>query len=405
MSPAARRMVVAQRHRGSFKRAQPFALDHARVIMEPDLLNPVEVEGVLNPAAIRSPEGSLYLFPRLVARGNYSRIGLARVRFDADGEPTSIERMGIALEPSEPYEKNPFTGGGCEDPRITYLEPFGRYVMTYTAFSSFGPRIALAVSEDLVHWQRLGLARFSFAAHLDLDSADNKDALLFPSLITNPRTGQPAVALIHRPFLMESPTALARALQPEPPGPIDRAWRIRPSRARHPSMWISYCDNPRSVDDLTEYRSHRRLLSPRASWERLKVGGGAPPLPTPHGWLVIYHGVAGQEVPKGRARYSAGAVILDPELPEHIRFRSSRPILRPTTPDAHFGALNVVFPTALDQRLDLGQPERVDVYFGIGDRKIGVATLHLPNVLDVSNGGQPAKAHALNTASASGWGA
>jgi len=33
-----------------------------------------------------------------------------------------------------------------------------RYMMTYTALSSRGPRIDLAASKDLFHWQRLGLA-------------------------------------------------------------------------------------------------------------------------------------------------------------------------------------------------------------------------------------------------------
>jgi hypothetical protein len=50
--------------------------------MEPELGNPAEVEGVLNPAAVRGPDGALYIFPRLTARGNYSRIGIARVRFN-----------------------------------------------------------------------------------------------------------------------------------------------------------------------------------------------------------------------------------------------------------------------------------------------------------------------------------
>jgi beta-1,4-mannooligosaccharide phosphorylase len=53
---------------------------------------------VLNPAAARGRDGELYLFPRLVAEGNYSRIGRARVRFD-DGRPDGVERLGVALEP------------------------------------------------------------------------------------------------------------------------------------------------------------------------------------------------------------------------------------------------------------------------------------------------------------------
>jgi predicted GH43/DUF377 family glycosyl hydrolase len=100
--------------------------------------------------------GELYLFPRLVAKGNYSRIGIARVRFNAAGDPAGVERLGIALEPEADYELRPDGGGGCEDPRITFVEPLQRYVMTYTAFSPDGPRIALAVSEDLFHWQRWG---------------------------------------------------------------------------------------------------------------------------------------------------------------------------------------------------------------------------------------------------------
>ena len=67
--------------------------------MQPEPGNPQEVEGVLNPAAVRGPDGELYLFPRLTARGNYSRIGIARVRFDDAGDPTGVERLGSALEP------------------------------------------------------------------------------------------------------------------------------------------------------------------------------------------------------------------------------------------------------------------------------------------------------------------
>ncbi len=119
----------------------------------------MEVGGVLNPASARGRDGQLYLFPRLVARGNYSRIGIARVRFNDAGDPVGVEQMGIALEPEADFELRP-DGGGCEDPRITFIEPLDRYVMTYTALSSRGPRIALAMSEDLFQWERMGLAIF-----------------------------------------------------------------------------------------------------------------------------------------------------------------------------------------------------------------------------------------------------
>ena len=54
-----------------------FQLRRLGIVMEPEAGNPNEVEGVLNPAAARGPDGELYLFPRLVAKGNYSRIGIA----------------------------------------------------------------------------------------------------------------------------------------------------------------------------------------------------------------------------------------------------------------------------------------------------------------------------------------
>ena len=57
------------------------------------------MEGVVNPAAAHGPDGELYLFPRLTALGNYSRIGIARVRFNEACDPAGVERLGIAPEP------------------------------------------------------------------------------------------------------------------------------------------------------------------------------------------------------------------------------------------------------------------------------------------------------------------
>jgi predicted GH43/DUF377 family glycosyl hydrolase len=176
-----------------------FKLQRLGMVMEPEPGNPQEIEGVLNPAAARGPDGELYLFPRLVARGNYSRIGIARVRFNEAGDPAGVERLSIALEPEADYERRPDDSGGCEDPRITFVEPLRRYMMTYTAFSPQGPRIALAVSEDLFHWQRLGLATFARHQGIEFNDVDDKDASLFPVAIPNP-SGQPELAILHRPL-------------------------------------------------------------------------------------------------------------------------------------------------------------------------------------------------------------
>src|SRR5277367_4553898 len=157
-----------------------FKLHRLGMLMEPEPGNPQEVEGVLNPAATRGPDGKLYLFPRLVAKGNYSRVGIARVLFNEAGNPTGIERLGIALEPEADYERRPNGGGGCEDPRVTFVEPLQCYVMTYTALSPVGPRIAIAISEDLLQWRRLGLAAFAPYHGIDFVHVSNKDASLFP---------------------------------------------------------------------------------------------------------------------------------------------------------------------------------------------------------------------------------
>ena len=82
-----------------------FQLQRLGQMMEPEPGNPLEAEGVLNPAAARGPDGQLYLFPRLVGRGNYSRIGIGRVRFNEAGDPSGVERLGIALEPEADYER------------------------------------------------------------------------------------------------------------------------------------------------------------------------------------------------------------------------------------------------------------------------------------------------------------
>lgn len=42
---------------------------------------------------------------------------------------------------------------------------------------------------------------------------------------------------------------------------------------------------------------------------------------------------------------------------------------------------NVVFPTGIDRRDDLGMPNRFDVYYGMADKRIGVARFDLPDIL------------------------
>jgi predicted GH43/DUF377 family glycosyl hydrolase len=353
-----------------------FKLKRLGMLMEPEPGNPNEVEGVLNPAAARGPDGKLYLFPRIVAKGNYSRIGIVRVKFNDAGDPSGVERLGIALEPETDYELRPHGSGGCEDPRITFVERFKRYVMTYTALSPIGPRIALAVSEDLFHWKRLGLATFEQFEGIDFVHVDNKDASLFPVAIPN-HAGKMQLAILHRPLF---------------PGtrPEETACK---SESRlvdidHESIWISYCPmelEGLEPDHLGLFNSHHRLATPVSPWERLKIGGGAPPILTRHGWLIIYHGVSEIEEPGNDEHhlcYSAGVMVLSKEHPRQILYRSKEPVLTPQLPQERSGIIdNVVFPTGIDRRDDLGLPDRIDVYYGMADSRIGVARLDVPEIL------------------------
>ncbi len=334
-------------------------------IMRGDPQNPDEVLGVLNPAAARAPDGTLYLFPRVVAAGNYSRIGVARVIFDDRGNPAAVERMGYVLEPTESYERNARTAG-CEDPRITYVAAIGRYVMAYTAYGPLGPRIALALSTDLLHWERLGPIMFAFEPSLrvDFNLYDNKDAFLFPEPVRDPQ-GRLALALIHRPAHVQGGMPVVPA-------------GITEHRA---SIWLSYCPLDRVQADLAElliWRSHSFVAGPQAPWEEVKIGGGAPPFRTPYGWMMIYHGVSGRIVEQTDhqpfVRYCAGVMILDVEDPRKVVYRSPTPILAPEIEEERSGVVpNVVFPTAVDPRED----GAFDVYYGMADAAIGVARLTL----------------------------
>ena len=353
-----------------------FQLQRLGMLMEPEPGNPNEIEGVLNPAAVRGPDGELYLFPRLVAKGNYSRIGIARVKFNKAGDPSGVERLGIALEPEADYERRSDGSGGCEDPRITFVEPLKRYLMTYTAFSPLGPRIAFAESEDLFHWKRLGLATFAPFQGIGFAHVDNKDASLFPVAIPN-HAGKMQMAILHRP--------LFHGTHPE-----ETACKAEPRIVDldHESIWISYCPMPMKGSELHHlglFNSHHRLASPVSPWELLKIGGGTPPILSRHGWLILYHGVS--ELPelrngKPELCYSAGMMVLSKDHPRVIRYRSMELVLTPALPKEQHGAVdNVVFPTGIDRRDDLGAPNRFDVYFGMADNRIGVARMNVPESL------------------------
>jgi predicted GH43/DUF377 family glycosyl hydrolase len=145
-----------------------------------------------------------------------------------------------------------------------------------------------------------------------------------------------------------------------------------------PGIWISYTPADAVLKDvraLTQVRSHRLVALPEYAYEAVKIGAGPPPLRVKEGWLLIHHGVSGTLAegwgPQHHVRYSAGAMLLDPDDPGTVLARSSSPLLEPLTPGEREGTSpNVVFPTAIEEIA--GQRF---VFYGMADSSIGVARL------------------------------
>jgi beta-1,2-mannobiose phosphorylase / 1,2-beta-oligomannan phosphorylase len=342
-----------------------FSVERFGVVMAARPDDPNEAWGVLNPGGARFSDGAMHLFPRLVAEGNFSRIGHAVVRFD-DGKPVGVDHLGIALAPAMPYEVGP-NGGGVEDPRVVYVPVLKRYVMTYTAYVPFEPRVAIAISDDLETWRRLGLVTFeSNPGDLDLNQCGNKDAALFPDVVSDP-DGVPSLGILHRPTTRIRFDHLGTDVKKPPSGDETQE-----------HIWISYAPLDAvlaDVSSLTHVRRHERVMAPKHGWESKKVGTGAPPVRLPYGWIVPYHAVS---APSGHTRYCMGVAILDLERPARVLYRTPRPVLEPEMLYERNGLISdIVFPTAADLRAD----GLLDVYYGAADRVIAAARITLPSRL------------------------
>ncbi|MCR2764044.1 glycosidase [Microbacterium sp. zg.B48] len=344
----------------------PYRLTRIGVIMSPRGDDPLEQEGILNPASGRGADGELYLLPRMVAAGNVSRVGLARVLVE-DGVPVGVEREGVVLEPDRSWERG-VGNAGVEDPRVTWIDELRLHVMTYVAYGPLGPRTALAVSEDLREWRRLGPVLFAYddALDIDLNLFHNKDTVFFPEAVTAP-DGTRSFAVLHRPMWDLGETRPGQGVV-VPAGVTDE----------RQSIWISYVPVEAVRADLaalTVWGQHRFLAGPVFDFEATKIGGGPPPLRVPEGWLLLHHGVTGRIenafAQQQNVHYAAGAMLLDADDPSVVIARTPEPLLSAETDDERGGTVpNVVFPTAVEEIEGVRY-----VFYGMADSKIGVARL------------------------------
>ena len=279
-----------------------------------------EVNGTFNPGAI-ADGGLIHVLYRAVDLNGISRFGYARI---VNGTEIAFRCSNPVLEPSADWEEF-----GCEDPRITALD--GNFYITYTAYSWLGPRIALASTEDFVHFRKYGLVG---------PERNDKDCVIFPERIDG------KIALLHR---LESKVQIAyfESLQ---------------SLSESQEFW----------NDYLEYFNDYEVMRSKFSWEERKVGIGSPPIKTERGWLVIYHGVSIEHI------YRAGAILLDLDKPTKILARTSEPILEPETEFEKHGVVpNVVFPDGAVIR-----GEELLIYYGGADRVCCVASAPIDEFLD-----------------------
>jgi predicted GH43/DUF377 family glycosyl hydrolase len=113
------------------------------------------------------------------------------------------------------------------------------------------------------------------------------------------------------------------------------------------------------------------LQSPEEPWELLQIGNCGSPLETPDGWLVFTHGVGPMRV------YSIGAILLDLDDPTRVRARLPVPLMAPDDSERDGYVPNVLYSCG-----GLLHGDSVVLPYGIGDAAVGVAVIHLPELLD-----------------------
>lgn len=284
---------------------------------------PYPAHSVFNPGATLLRDGTTLLLCRVEDRRGHSHLSAARSANGVDG-------WKIDSQPTLPADPEHFPEElwGIEDPRITYVPELKKYAVVYTAFSSSGPGVALALTEDFHTFERYGM----------ILPPEDKDAALFPHRIGG------LWAMIHRP--VSAPGA---------------------------HMWMSYSP------DLRHWGGNKLMLAARSGawWDANKIGLSPPPIETPKGWLVIYHGV--RQTAAG-AIYRLGLALFDLQIPERCVQRSDEWVFGPQERHERSGDVdNVVFPCGYTIAPD---GDTIRLYYGAADTSIALATGSVQAILE-----------------------
>ena len=273
------------------------------------------IHSVFNPGATLLADGTTLLLCRVEDRTGKSHLCTAR---SANGvDDWQIDSQPTLFADTEHF---PEEWWGIEDPRITFVPELKKYAIVYTAYTRQGPGVALAFTQDFHTFERFGL----------IMQPEDKDAALLPH-----RIGE-YWALIHRPVGYHGA-----------------------------HMWISYSP------DLRHWGSHKLMMEARLGgwWDANKIGLSPPPVETPQGWLIIYHGVRHNAA---GALYRLGLALFDLHSPERCLKRGDAWMFGPEEAYELRGDVdNVVFPCGYTIAPD---GDTIRLYYGAADTSIALAT-------------------------------
>ncbi|MFI5153649.1 MAG: glycoside hydrolase family 130 protein [Chitinophagales bacterium] len=261
---------------------------------------------VFNPAAIVKDNRIFVLYrcednPAAMLGGRTSRLGLAS---SEDGIHFSKFATPVLYPDNDEFKIYDYPGG-CEDPRLVETEE-GNYVVVYTSWNYKVPRLSVAFSKDLFHWQKKGPAFARAYSGKFLDSA-TKSA----SIITQKINNRWVAAKIDGKYWMYWGEHL-----------INLAW------SENLSDW-----NP-LLDDSGQLLA---LARPRpGKFDSGLTECGPPAIMTDEGVILLYNG---QNAPNGEAdpklpkgTYSVGRIVFSPKDLRSVISRADNCLLKPSLP-------------------------------------------------------------------------
>lgn len=290
-------------------------------------------------AAAFERNGAVHFFYRALGSDYVSRIGYATSR-DGLFIDTRLPYPVYSIISHDEHDIFPTydslqysSGGGwagCEDPRVTFIDD--RLYMFYVAFDGRNmPRIAMTsiAGDDIDNhvWNWMPAQIISQPGVVD------KSGVLFPEKVNG------KYVIMHRIF---------------------------------PDILIDFVDTldfPRGTYLKGEYRIKIRP----GEWDSRKIGAGAPPLKTKHGWLLIYYGVD----EKDASKYKMGAMLLDLHDPTKVLYRSDHPIVEPSHWYENEGhKAGIVYPCGA-----LIKDDKLIIYYGGADTVVCAAYADLETFL------------------------